>query len=189
MPWAKILDFGRVRNIAETQKSGERLTMRGETLGDQDFISPEQARSARDADIRADIYALGASFFWMLTGRPPHDYKNPMQKLTALFKTPPPPVSTLRKDTPPGVEKVIAKMLAIDVADRYQTPAEVVWDITPFALGSDEVLGEEPAVQDGSHVAREDSEQMASLARAPEPEKNDSVYEFLAKLATQAKGG
>jgi hypothetical protein len=80
-------------------------------------------------------------------------------------------------------------MLAIDVADRYQTPAEVVWDITPFALGTDEVLGEESAVQDGSHVAREDSEQMASLARAPEPEKNDSVYEFLAKLANQAKGG
>ncbi len=191
MPWAKILDFGRVRNIAETQGSTDRLTVRGQTLGTQDYTSPEQMRNSRDADIRADIYSLGATFFRMLTGRVPHDDADPMKRMTALFSRDVPPASSLRSEIPPEVDGVIAKMLARDIANRYQTPNQIVEAIAPFALGSDEVLGadEIATAEEEPPIWTEDNKaaQIADLVQDQPRETNDSVYEFLAKLANQAK--
>lgn len=192
MPWAKILDFGRVRNIAETQGSTDRLTVRGQTLGTQDYTSPEQMRNSRDADIRADIYSLGATFFKMLTGRVPHDDADPMKRMTALFSRDVPPASSLRSEIPPEVDGIIAKMLARDIDKRYQTPNQIVEAIAPFALGSDEVLGadEIATAEEEPPIWTEDNKaaQIADLVQDQPRETNDSVYEFLAKLANQAKG-
>lgn len=194
MPWAKILDFGRVRNIGETDGATERLTVRGQTLGTQDYISPEQMRNSRDADIRADIFSLGATFFRMLTGRVPHDDDDPMKRMTALFNRDVPPASSLRGEIPPEVDGVIAKMLARDVDKRYQIPSQVADAIAPFALGSDEVLGADEIAasdEDVSPLWKDDNAaaaQIAELQQDQPREMNDSVYEFLAKLANQAKG-
>ena len=128
----------------------------------------------------------------MLTGRVPHDDADPMKRMTALFSRDVPPASSLRGEIPPEVDGVIAKMLARDIDKRYQVPSQVSEAIAPFALGSDEVLGaDEIAGSDEDNKMWSDdtakAAQIAELERAQPREMNDSVYEFLAKLSSQAK--
>ena len=77
----KILDFGlakaaREKVEAEQRSSGQSLTGTGATLGTPDYIAPEQIIDAPTADIRADIYSLGATLYYLLTGRPPFQAKS-----------------------------------------------------------------------------------------------------------------
>jgi serine/threonine protein kinase len=90
----KIVDFGFARFCSEY--SGSSLTAPGVVLGTPDYFAPEQALDARRADIRADIYGLGCTLYFLLAGRPPFPEGSPLQKLMAHQERTPPSLADLR---------------------------------------------------------------------------------------------
>ena len=127
---ATVTDFGVAKALSSARRSGENktngLTNTGMSLGTLLYMAPEQAAGDPNIDGRADIYALGIAAYEMLAGVAPFANLDPRQMLTARLTLPPPPLSTYRKDVPLGLEKVIARCLAIDPADRPQTAAALV---------------------------------------------------------------
>ena len=87
----KILDFGLARFDSERRYS-TRLTQPGSTLGTVDYMAPEQAESARDADTRSDVYGLGCTLFFLLTCKPPFPGTSIAEKVAARLKAAPPSV-------------------------------------------------------------------------------------------------
>ncbi len=94
-------------------------------LGTPDFIAPEQAQSARDVDIRSDLYSLGCTFYYILTGEVPFPAAGPMEKLLKHYLEEPPRVEKLRPEVPAGICGVVRKLMAKSPEARYQTPAEL----------------------------------------------------------------
>jgi tRNA A-37 threonylcarbamoyl transferase component Bud32 len=133
VPLVKILDFGLARFETEGE-SVERLTQVGRLLGTIDYIAPEQATDARSADIRADIYSLGCSLYFLLTAEAPFPGKDMVEKLGPRVTGDPPWVRTRCPNAPPGLEEVIRKMMARRPEDRYQTPIEAAQALQPFTV-------------------------------------------------------
>jgi formylglycine-generating enzyme required for sulfatase activity/serine/threonine protein kinase len=127
----KILDFGlatlapeALADVAMAESRGD-LTESGSIMGTPDFISPEQANDSHQADIRSDIYSLGATLYYLLSGRPPFSEGTIMQKLQCHAIAEAKPIELVRVDLPVELAEVIRRMMAKNPADRYQTPAEV----------------------------------------------------------------
>ncbi len=136
----KILDLGLARFIAERQPTS-RLTMSRGPMGTCDYMAPEQWSDASSVDIRADIYSLGCTLYYVLTGQPPfggENYKSLVQKQLGHQHAPVPSVVDARPDVPAALQDVVERMMAKAPEDRYAEPAEVIEDIEPFA-GSDSV--------------------------------------------------
>ena len=132
-PLVRILDFGLAR--FERQGTDEKpLTQMGRILGTVDFIAPEQAQDAHGVDVRADIYSLGCTLYYLLTGQPPFPGADQLEKLTARLSDTAPPLRHVRADAPAELEAVVAKMLARQPEDRYSTPAEAAQALAPFSL-------------------------------------------------------
>jgi serine/threonine-protein kinase len=129
-PVIKILDFGLARFESETIHAG-RLTQLGKLVGTVDYIAPEQAQDARTADIRADIYSLGCSLFYLLTGKPPFSGSDAVQRISARVLGEAPLLRQVRPEVSPALERVVARMMARQPADRYQTPGEVARALEP----------------------------------------------------------
>src|SRR5262249_47972247 len=123
-----ILDFGLARFALESDSP---LTHSGVAMGTPDYMAPEQATNAGQADIRADIYSLGCTLYFLLTGRPPYPGGTSVEKVLAHLRQKPQPVRELRSDVPTDLVRVIERMMARDPADRYQTPAEVAAALAP----------------------------------------------------------
>lgn len=136
----KILDFGlagiaselSAEEVASETESrppriaNSQLTQAGSMMGTPDYIAPEQATDAHAADIRADIYSLGCTFYTLLTGRPPFDPSSVFDKIKAHAEQKPRALAEYRTDVPAEIEAILLKMLAKNPAERYQTPSEVV---------------------------------------------------------------
>lgn len=124
----KILDIGLGRELFdESTPDGEvdtQLTADGAVLGTPDFLAPEQARDARNADIRADLYSLGCVLYHCLAGRPPFLDSSIMAQMLKHATEKPPPLASLVSDVPVGLEPVLDRMLAKSPSERYATPAE-----------------------------------------------------------------
>jgi WD40 repeat protein len=121
----KILDFGLARFASEAADAAG-LTSTGIVLGTVDYIAPEQAESAHQADIRSDIYSLGCTLYHLLAGQPP------LQKVMAHVNKKPQPLTELRPDLPEELMLVLERMMAKNPKHRYQTPAEVAIALEPF---------------------------------------------------------
>jgi hypothetical protein len=139
----RVLDFGlaRLAESADVQPLGliaadPALTAAGSVMGTPDYMAPEQVRDSSAADVRADIYALGATLFHLLTGTVPFPGGSAADKLRRHELEPAPPVSAVRQGVPPGLERVVARMLAKRPQDRPQTPAEVARRLRPYARRS-----------------------------------------------------
>jgi serine/threonine-protein kinase len=102
-------------------------------IGTADYLSPEQARNANAVDIRGDIYSLGCTFYYLLTGEPPFPTGTLMQKILQHQMAEPAPVSTYREDVPAGVIAIIKRMLSKNPDERFQTPAAVAMALYPYA--------------------------------------------------------
>ncbi len=118
----KVIDLGLAKNNAE---QADDLTATGVTLGTFDYISPEQARDPRNVDIRADIYSLGCSLFFMLTGQPPFPNGTGLQKLLSHQGDNAPNVQQFRSDVPDRLADIIMKCMAKNADLRFQTPQDL----------------------------------------------------------------
>ncbi len=119
--------------LREINSAAADLTASGITLGTFDYISPEQARDPRNADVRSDLYSLGCTFFYMLTGRPPFPGGTVLQKLLQHQGDQPPDVRQFRPELPEGVARVLRRTLAKEPRHRYADPAEMVTDLLVLA--------------------------------------------------------
>jgi serine/threonine-protein kinase len=128
----KLVDMGLARHHQVDSAEGD-LTASGVMLGTFDYISPEQARDPRAADIRSDIYSLGCTLFYMLTGQPPFPEGTALQKLLKHNSDDPPDVRSFRAELPARLTGLLNKMLAKRPSQRHQSPAELMADI--IALG------------------------------------------------------
>jgi WD40 repeat protein len=127
----KVLDFGLARFASESgTRSG--LTEYGTVMGTPDFMAPEQADDPRKADVRADLYSLGCTLYFLLAGQAPFPAGTPLQKIVCHLERLAPPVGGFRDDVPPDLARVVERLLAKDPADRYQTPVEVARALAPF---------------------------------------------------------
>jgi eukaryotic-like serine/threonine-protein kinase len=104
-------------------------------MGTADYLAPEQALDFHNADIRSDIYSLGCTFYFLLTGRPPFPGGNLAQKVAKHLQTEPPAIEEFRTDVPPALAGVLRQMLAKRPEDRCQTPAEVAEKLQTLMAG------------------------------------------------------
>ena len=156
---AKLLDFGLSRHVPT------RMTQSGTVLGTIDFMAPEQARDASTVDIRADIYSLGGTLFWCLTGQLPFSMQGTeMEVLLRRLSQKPPSLRALMPNLPASLEAVVTRMLALDPADRYATPQEVMHALLPFLRpeSSLNLLANRPAA---AWLIQERADSLASGAR------------------------
>jgi serine/threonine protein kinase/WD40 repeat protein len=121
----KILDLGLARILSGGDASVS-LTESGAVLGTPDYIAPEQARDSRNADTRSDLYSLGCTLYFLLTGKAVFGGASMTEKLVRHQIDPPPDVCDLRSDAPAGLSQLIRKLLAKRPQDRCQKPAELV---------------------------------------------------------------
>ena len=141
----KVLDLGLA--LFFHSDDDDQLTKKYDetVIGTADYLAPEQALDSHTVDIRADIYSLGGTLYYLLTGRPPFPEGNVAQKLVSHQQREPVPIAQLRPDVSPQLVAVFEKMAQKDPAERYQTPADVVaalapWTATPVAPPSDNEL-------------------------------------------------
>jgi serine/threonine protein kinase len=127
----KVLDFGLAKVTSEGQTDSG-LTREGQMLGTPDYIAPEQIRNAQSADIRADIYSLGCTFYYLLTGGPPFRGDHLWDVYQAHFSMDAGPLNLVRPEIPVELAAVVAKMMAKEPDRRFQTPGEVARALTPF---------------------------------------------------------
>ncbi len=128
----KILDFG-LAKVTREQKVDAALTSEGQALGTPDFIAPEQIVDAQSADIRADIYSLGGTLYYLLAGRPPFEAASLYDMYQAHISREADPLNLVRPEVPAELAALVAKMMAKDPARRFQTPAEVAEALRRFS--------------------------------------------------------
>ena len=127
----KLIDLGLARfDLAPSSFSkGEQLTVEGSTLGTPSYMSPEQIRDPRKADVRSDVYSLGCVLYNLLTGQRPHARINPMDTLEAQLLEPTPPLRPARSDVPEALEQLYVRMMAKNPDERPQQVADVVAEL------------------------------------------------------------
>ena len=127
----KVLDFGLAKVRSESPTDGT-LTHDGQMLGTPHFIAPEQIRNAKGADIRADIYSLGCTLYYLLTGGPPFQGASLYDILQAHHSMDAKPLNLARPEVPIELAALVAKMMAKEPERRFQQPKEVAQALTPF---------------------------------------------------------
>ena len=133
----KLADMGLARAVDETMETG--LTRAGTTVGTVDYMSPEQARNSKAADVRSDMYSLGCTWYHMLTGAPPFSEGSLTNKLNAHANRTPPDARDKNPAVSEGVVAVMRRMMAKNPDDRYQTPNELIKDLEGALVNKDAV--------------------------------------------------
>jgi serine/threonine protein kinase len=130
----KILDLGLARfRMGQSASDGSgTLTVTGTLMGTPDFIAAEQAANPHGADIRADLYSLGCTFYFLLTGSVPFPGGTAVEKLFRHRGEEPKAIEELRPDVPAKVAGILRKLMAKNPEDRFQTPAELARRLRPF---------------------------------------------------------
>ncbi len=125
----RVLDLG----LARVSRAGDwmheddqSLTQSGIVMGTVDFVSPEQSRDSKRADHRSDIYSLGCTLYFLLTGKPPFARGNTMERLLAHHQEPAPSLRDVRPEIPPDLDAAYQKMMAKDPEHRPQSMAKVI---------------------------------------------------------------
>lgn len=135
----KILDLGLGKFQADQRPQGDpslSLTQIGTTMGTIDYMAPEQWDDAGKVDIRADIYGLGCTFFYLLSGRPPFAddrYDSARKKFMGHMLAPVPVLSEEIPACPAKLDKILEKMMAKEPSERYSEPIEIADALEQFA--------------------------------------------------------
>jgi serine/threonine-protein kinase len=131
----KVLDFGIAKAASNPfgETGGHNLTSTKSMLGSPLYMSPEQLRSAKSVDARADIWALGVILYELLTGTVPFNGETLGELFIAILEQPPPPVSHKRPDVPQVLSDAIMRCLQRNVDTRFMNVAELAAGIAPCA--------------------------------------------------------
>ncbi len=169
----KILDMGLARLSLDGDDAPQAdLTSTGTIMGTVDYMSPEQALDTKAADARADIYALGCSLFFLLTGKSTYEGDTLMKKLLAHREQPIPALRTIRPEVTERLEAVFRKLVAKKVEDRYQSMTEVIVELERCTAGpTPSVSIQQPATTTLDDVTfdflKKPLEEPTILAKAP----------------------
>lgn len=131
-PCIKVLDFG-ISKLAGQTGVAMNMTNTRAVFGSPTYMAPEQMRSARDVDHRADIWSLGATLFELLTGRVPFEAESIMELCLKVAQENPPPPSSVRIGLPSALDAVVLKCLEKDINRRYVSASELSAALAPFA--------------------------------------------------------
>ena len=128
----RLLDMGLALMGAEDEES---LTVANNenVLGTADYLAPEQALNSHSVDHRADIYGLGCTMYFVLTGQPPFNQGTLAQRIAMHQKEMPKPIRALRRDIPGELEGICVKMIQKDPQYRYQSAGDVAEVLENFA--------------------------------------------------------
>jgi eukaryotic-like serine/threonine-protein kinase len=129
----KILDFGLARLHGSELAQKKALTPRNAVLGTPDFLSPEQSKGLRELDVRSDLYSLGCTLYFLLTGQVPFPGGNSTEKFTRHTGAEAIPVQALASEVPTQVANIVRKLMAKQPDDRYQTTHDLRQALTPHA--------------------------------------------------------
>ncbi|MFN0196207.1 MAG: serine/threonine protein kinase [Planctomycetaceae bacterium] len=126
----KVSDMG----LAKAQDEDVSMTQSGTGMGTPLYMAPEQARNAKHVDLRTDIYALGCSLYYFLTGKLPFTGENAMELIVAKEKGTFSPARRLNSEIPERLDLIIDKMISKNPAHRYASCAEVIRDLEALGL-------------------------------------------------------
>lgn len=132
---AKVLDLGLA--IIEGEGPSDRTVVGGQgyVVGTMDYLAPEQAEDAINVDARADMYSLGCTLYYALTGRPPFPGGTSMQKIKRHCSEDPILASQLNPNIPPALESILVKMMAKRPEARFGSMAELRQALQPLEAG------------------------------------------------------
>jgi serine/threonine protein kinase len=130
-----VIDWGLVKRARGAGKEAG-LTVVQTTMGTPDFMSPEQIRDSHSVDLRADLYSLGVTLYYLLVGKAPFQDWRGQDKLLAQQREPFPLLANLRADVPREVLAILNKMVDKDPARRYASAREVANALQPFCDGA-----------------------------------------------------
>lgn len=170
LPKVKILDMGlaRVIDTAHADPETDDLTQPGVFVGTPDYVPPEQAENPRAADTRSDLYSLGGTMYFCLTGEVPFPGKTLVGKLRKQLTEPPPSAAAKRSDVPVAVDAIIRKLMALDPGDRYQTPAELMAALDAVLSEAPPKAGPKAAPTVSSVFARAHDGGVGAMGAAPD---------------------
>ncbi len=129
----KLCDLGLAKSTVQAEQS---LTRTGFAVGTPYFMSPEQCRGDRDIDIRADLYSLGATLYFLATGQLPYEGKSAIETMNLHLKAPVPDPRKVAPSLPEDLARLIQTLMAKDREDRYATPAELLEDVRKIQSGA-----------------------------------------------------
>ncbi|HEX6276322.1 MAG TPA: protein kinase [Polyangiaceae bacterium] len=130
----KVLDFGISKHASAAGEAA--LTRTSSLIGSPLYMSPEQMRSARTVDARADIWSLGAILFELLTGQTPFGGETVIEACTAILNDELPSLVALRPDVPPQLESIIRRCLEKDRANRYPSVGDLATELATISPAS-----------------------------------------------------
>jgi serine/threonine-protein kinase len=163
----KVLDFG-ISKLTAQEDSLRAITHTSAVLGSPLYMPPEQMRSARNADTRSDIWALGVILYELLAGSPPFGGESMTEVLTQVLEVEPENLSLRAPQVPPELAAVVQQCLQKDRALRYASIAELARALAPFAPARGHLSAERIArVLTGSGLDAADAH---APARTPAPE-------------------
>jgi eukaryotic-like serine/threonine-protein kinase len=131
-PLVKVLDFG-ISKVVANEGGGVDLTHASGLLGSPLYMSPEQIRSSRTVDARADIWTLGIIIHELIIGRPPFEAESVPAVLAAIIADDPPSIKSIREDVPEGLSEVVLRCLKRNRDERYASVAELATQLRPYA--------------------------------------------------------
>jgi serine/threonine-protein kinase len=169
-PLVKIIDWGLARCLQESGHAAGVVddAEKGRLIGTADYIAPEQAHDPTLVDTRADVYSLGCTLYYLLTGQPPFPSGSLMQKLLMHQESAPPAPRQIRPDVPEELDALVLKMLAKDPAQRFQIPLLVVTPLRRFCMAASLASGSGTIYRPGSSGVLK-TPSAASLNRPPAP--------------------
>ncbi|HKO53292.1 MAG TPA: serine/threonine-protein kinase [Polyangiaceae bacterium] len=167
----KVLDFGISKSLGSGRQLEVALTRTAAFVGSPLYMSPEQMRSARDVDARADVWALGAILYVMVTGQLPHPGNSLPEVCLAVMNTKPRPLKDFVPDVPDTLEPILMKCLAKEREQRYASVAELAEQLLPFAPEWHLVVERATRLLGGSHTAS----YPRSIARSSNPPVGSSA--------------
>jgi len=154
----KILDMGLARLRREVDpeiSNAASLTESGQAIGTLDYMSPEQSLDSQQADERSDIYSLGCTLHYLLTGRPVYDGSTITERILARHEAPIPSLRDVRQDVAPRLDRVFQKMVAKQTGDRYQSMQQLIADLEVCSTAPRQQVADAPPSEAKSHTGND----------------------------------
>lgn len=165
----KVLDLG-LAKFSDEEKASLTVAYDENVLGTADYLAPEQALDSHGVDARADIYSLGCTLYYLLTGHPPFPEGSLAQRIMCHQKETPPDIRKQRPDAPVYLLKICAKMMAKKPEQRFQKMSDVAKYITKWLVSAGHESPSDPSADSSSRSLAVASRQaQAAIARSGGP--------------------